>query len=577
MVTVTHSQKDDSGDSSRFTPAHEEDLLVYPTAASEYDMVDDYAVETFDDEGSVKTVSSTGVTDQSNADTVDSVDRSDDEMDRLDHEFSSSTAQLQKLDGDDEQIRPVHKTDSAKFSVRDADAGPEPERMSFSIDTDAEDTSIQESEVTIRPLKVDRVSSPTAKPVDMPKQVGMFQLLNIGGLRRWTFTFVTLVLLFFSILPAIAPGFTSSGHVDPTTELAARRQKLTDRLHSVNLTAKADAVLRYPTITIVDGNTVSTKLAFPTEAAVRFVQPDQLFLSLPKRKSGRYPGNARAEVLKDDQIMENVNSTLLIPGVFLLSLSPVEANGNLNISVISGLHRKIPLDGRLHSWVLSSTQHDPINVRLGNRLLQRATYHNAATQVQQSVRHEVSVVRRIAQAVQSEVFDRIQSEAAMLGNWSMSAISRASMHTNNALRETTMATTKLAQLLRTGPVTINRLIRHSMPAKPDVTAQVKRAKSNARAIRGRLYAGMKLTRKPAQAQTKTYNQDKLASLRSSMKQQLNTVVKFLDSIWKRSGHENAKIKASDRARATATIIRKQPASKIASSKTSKATRANTGR
>jgi len=572
MVSGADSHSTDTGNSSRFAPDHEEDLLVFPTAASEYDMVDDYAVETFDDEGSVKTVSSTGVTDQSNADTVDSVDRSDDEMDKLDQEFSSSTAQLQKLNGDDEQIRPSHENGPAKFRVRDADPEAEPERLSFSIDTDAEEDSIQESAATIKPLKVNSASGLPAKPVEIPKKVGMFQSFNTRSLRFWTFQLVTLSLICFAILPAISSKLKSSGRVDPATELATRKQTLTDSLRSVNLSVKADAVLQYPTVTIVNGRTVSTELAFPSEAAVRFVRPDQLFVSLPRRQTGRFPKNARVEVSKDGKIMHNINSTLMIAGVVHLALDPVEANGNLNISVISDLHSKLPLYGKLQSLLPSSTRRDTIMVPLGNRLLQRATYHNAATQVQQSVRHEVSVVRRIAQSVQSGVLGSIYSEAAMVGNWSMSAISQVSMHTNNAFNETALATTKLAQVLRTGPMRIYRLIHDSMPAKPDVTAHVKRAKSNARAIRRRLYAEMGLFKAPARAQAKTSGRDKLASLQGLMKQQLGTAVKSLESVWKRSGARDVKIKASERPRATVSVVWKQPVTKVASSKVSKATK-----
>lgn len=567
---MTDSHATDNDGISHFTPDDDEHLLVYPTAASEYDMVDDYAVETFDDEGSVKTVSSTGITDQSNADTVDSVDRSDDEMDRLDQEFSSSTAQLQKLDGDDKQIRSARETGAAKFPVHDADDETEPERLSFSVDTDAEDDSIQESEATIRTLKADRVSSAPAKSVKMQKKDSMSLPLNIGSLRRWTIFSVTSLLLCFSLLTAITMDPTLKSHIDPTTELVTRRQTLTDSLRSVNLSVKADAVLRYPTVTFVNGSTVSTKLAFPSEAAVRFIRPDQLFISLPRRKIGRYPKNARVEVLKDDKIMENVNSTLLIPGVVHLALDPTEANGNLNISVVSGLYRTFPLDERLQSWSSSSIQRDTIIVRLGNRLLQRATYHNAASQVQQSVGHEVSVVRRVAQTVQSGVFSCIYSEAAMVGNWSMSAISRISMHANDALEETTLATSKLKQSLRTGPMEIYRQLLRSMPAKPNVTAHVKRAKSNAHAIGGRLYAGMGFRKTPARMQVKIQDQDQSASLRSLVKKQLVTALKALESFYNRSDSGKPKAKAFDHSRGTVTVVWEQPATEVASQKTSKA-------
>lgn len=573
MVTITNRHASDVGENSRFPPEYDEDSLVYPTAAGEYDMVDDYAVDTFDDEGSVKTVSSTGVTDQSNADTVESVDRSDDEMDRLDQEFSSSTAQLRKLNAGDEHIRPVRETDSASSPVRDADAETEPERLSFSINTDAEDNFIQESEVTIRPLNVEKIPGSPAKPVEMPKKVGTSPSFN---LRRGMFCFVTLLLLCFSIFTAMTMNSTSSFHIDPATELAIRRQTLTESLRSANISVKTDAILQYPKLTIVDESTSSTKLTYPTEAAVRFVRPDQLFISLPRKKTGGYPKNSRVEVLRNDKNLENVNSTVLIPGLVHVALEPAEANGNLVLNVLSGPYLDFSLGGMLMPWSSSSLRRDTLNVRLGNRLLQRATYHNAATQVQRSVRHEVSVVRRMWRSIQSEVFDGIYSEATRLANRSVSAFSWASLHTNSALQEATSASAKVARLLRTGPSEIDRLLRHSIPTKPDVTAHVKRANSNARAIRGRLFAGLGLIKTPARAQTNTSDQHKLASLRSMMKQQLDTAVKSFESVWKRSDSRDVKIKASDRSQATVTIVWKQPETKVASGKTSKAPPMSTG-
>jgi len=567
MASPSHEETD-TNDSSRYVPRHEEHPLRYPMADSgEYDMIDDLKVETFDDEGSVDTVSSTGATDQSNADTVDSIDRCDDEIDDLDERFTSSTSHLPDRATDEEHIPEPDEAGSAEL----------PE---YDTDVEGED-SIQESEVTIKPsasgiAKIEDDFSQPAKPVASSRRfarLGLPELAICSFPKLNTFSVLkfgggSLVILITLLSYALL--FTSTIQIDPATEMAIRREALSNslRTHMANFSVKAEDILHYPSNTIANGSVISTKLAFPSQLAVHAARSDQLFVSLPKEKGG-YPKDARVGVFKDGRTLHNVNRTHLIAGIVHLALDPLEANGNLNISVLSG--RQNISFGGINLNPPGETRCYSAKVNLGSRLLHRATYHNAATQVHQSVRREVFVGHRVLQSIQSEILTSLYSDAAVVGNWSMSVLGQVSTQASRTLNGTTSTANKMIHFLQAEPAKINRRIRRALPEKPDVTAHLKRAQSNARAIQRRISGVIGFTKAPARAESKVSEEGKLAYLQSCVEESLDAALKSLNGIWKRIDTSAPSIKATDRSRATKVrVVKKQPLTREALQKGAKA-------
>lgn len=170
--------------------------------------------------------------------------------------------------------------------------------------------------------------------------------------------------------------------VDASTALTARRDLLQTSLdkwglHDVN----ASSILRYPTTTTVLSGTTTSQVAYPTAMDVVVAKPDQLFISLPKD----YGRSFSLGVLKNGKKLQ-VNATSLMDVVTVLYLDPEEAHGRVLVNVVTRGKPQI---------------NETVQVDLGNRLLQRATYEKAANRMQQTVQRDVSEVHSAAMAFQN--------------------------------------------------------------------------------------------------------------------------------------------------------------------------------
>jgi hypothetical protein len=173
----------------------------------------------------------------------------------------------------------------------------------------------------------------------------------------------------------------------PASELATRTPALQAALDNSGF-AKVNAsdILRYPVTTSIIGNSTTTAVAFPTAVHVHVARSDHLLVSLPKA----YWKSGQIGVFKNGKALTSVNNTRVIDGVLAISLPPSDAYGQVQISVIS---TNVPL------------RNETIKVDLGNRLLQRATYENAAKGVQQ----DVTVVHNAAKLAQAKVVSDVHS------------------------------------------------------------------------------------------------------------------------------------------------------------------------
>ncbi|KAH0363882.1 hypothetical protein KCU65_g7142, partial [Aureobasidium melanogenum] len=191
-----------------------------------------------------------------------------------------------------------------------------------------------------------------------------------------------LVILFAASLPVFFLQQQS-----PASELAHRTPMLQAALNSSGLAnVNASDVLHYPVTTSVIGNSTTTGLAFPTAVHVHVAKSDQLLVSLPKT----YWKSAQIGVFKNGKTLANVNNTRIVDGVLAISLPSTDAYGQVQISVLS-----------THTPLRNET----VRVDLGNRLLQRATYENAAKGVQQ----DVTVVHNAAKLAQAKVISDVHS------------------------------------------------------------------------------------------------------------------------------------------------------------------------
>ncbi|CAD0096429.1 unnamed protein product [Aureobasidium mustum] len=173
----------------------------------------------------------------------------------------------------------------------------------------------------------------------------------------------------------------------PAFELAHRTPALQAALNNSGLAnINASDILRYPVTTSIIGNSTTTAVAFPTAVHVHVAKSDQLLVSLPKA----YWKSAQIGVFKNGKALANVNNTRVVDGVLAISLPSTDAYGQIQISVLS---THMPL------------RNETVKVDLGNRLLQRATYENAAKGVQQ----DVTVVHHAAKLAQAKVISDVHS------------------------------------------------------------------------------------------------------------------------------------------------------------------------
>lgn len=249
----------------------------------------------------------------------------------------------------------------------------------------------------------------------------MLSLLNSLSIKNAVQSVLALLMILFA---ASLPVYFLQQQ-SPASELAYRAPMLQAALNDSGLAnVNASDILHYPVTTSIMGNSTTTAIAFPTAVHVHVAKSDQLLVSLPKA----YWKSAQIGVFKNGKALTNVNNTRVVDGVLAISLPSTDAYGQLQISVLS---THMPL------------RNETVKVDLGNRLLQRATYENAAKGVQQ----DVTVVHNAAKLAQAKVISDVHSVfntsvycvrslgSNLLGGVKSTghAISAASNHTSHGL------------------------------------------------------------------------------------------------------------------------------------------------
>ncbi|KAI4841933.1 hypothetical protein E4T44_06236 [Aureobasidium sp. EXF-8845] len=221
------------------------------------------------------------------------------------------------------------------------------------------------------------------QPTNKSKPLGLMSL--VASFSAMTAAKGLLALLMLFLATSLPIYFLHQE--SPASELAIRTPVLQAALNNYGL-AKVNAsdILHYPVTTSIVGNSTTTAVAFPTAVYVHIAKSDQLLVSLPKA----YWKSGQIGVFKNGKPLTNVNNTRVIDGVLAVTLPASDAYGQVQISVISP---NLPL------------RNETIKVDLGNRLLQRATYENAAKGVQQ----DVTVVHHAAKLAQAKVISDVHS------------------------------------------------------------------------------------------------------------------------------------------------------------------------
>jgi len=221
------------------------------------------------------------------------------------------------------------------------------------------------------------------QPTNQSKPLGLMSL--VASFTAMTAVKGLLALLMLFLATSLQVYFFHQE--SPASELAIRTPMLQAALDNYGF-AKVNAsdILHYPVTTSIVGNSTTTAVAFPTTVHVHVAKSDQLLVSLPKA----YWKSGQIGIFKNGKPLTNVNNTRVVDGVLAVTLPASDAYGQVQISVISP---NMPL------------RNETIKVDLGNRLLQRATYENAAKGVQQ----DVTVVHHAAKLAQAKVISDVHS------------------------------------------------------------------------------------------------------------------------------------------------------------------------
>lgn len=203
-----------------------------------------------------------------------------------------------------------------------------------------------------------------------------------------SFYMISLLLL---IIMAAATVYSRRLALDPSSDLAIRQDALTSALSQSSMShINATSVLKYPTTTGVTSGTTTIGLAFPTAIDVYIAKPDQLFVAFPKA----YRSSAYIELLRNGKDIHDFNVTKLIDNVYGLTLKPSDAYGLVHLIFRSTFNPFL---------------NETVKVDLGNRLLHRATYENAARDVQQNIQRDVEDVHLVAKAYQAKLVNNTHS------------------------------------------------------------------------------------------------------------------------------------------------------------------------
>ncbi|KAI5203127.1 hypothetical protein E4T39_04319 [Aureobasidium subglaciale] len=254
----------------------------------------------------------------------------------------------------------------------------------------------------------------------------------------------------------------------PASELTLRTPLLQVALNSSGLSSvNASDILRYPTTTSVIGNSTTTAIAFPTAVHVHVAKSDQLLVSLPKA----YWKSAQIGVFKNGKALNHVNNSRVIDGVLSISLPSTDAHGQIQVSVLS---TNTPL------------RNETVKVDLGNRLLQRITYENAAKGVQQDVT-EVHHAARLAQAkVVSDVhsvFNTSVYRVRSLGSNMLEGVKSTGNAIGLASNRTSHGLSYMGGLTYNTTSAFGSFVKSTVPQRRHFV----RARSNALKIRTRLF------------------------------------------------------------------------------------------
>lgn len=311
----------------------------------------------------------------------------------------------------------------------------------------------------------------------------------------------------------------------PASELATRTPVLQAALHNSGF-AKVNAtdILRYPVTTSIVGNSTTTAVAFPTAVHVHVAKSDQLLVSLPKA----YWKSGQIGVFKNGKPLSNVSNSRVIDGVLAISLPPSDAHGQVQISVIS---TNVPL------------RNETIKVDLGNRLLQRATYENAAKGVQQ----DVTVVHNAAKLAQAKVVSDVHSVFNMsaycvraFGSKVLEGVKSTSNAMGSVSNHTTHGLSYMGGLTYNMTSDLGSFVKSAIPQRRHWI----RARNNALKIRTRL---LRKSTAPKQIADKPHRG--FAEVLSSMKAQFAELQKQIPSFsaLKRSTPSEQRSKASQSA------------------------------
>ncbi|KAF1345952.1 hypothetical protein BDV97DRAFT_401327 [Delphinella strobiligena] len=200
-------------------------------------------------------------------------------------------------------------------------------------------------------------------------------------------TLLTTLLLGSVMLANVYMYLGKSARLDAMSDMSLRQEALSMALNKSAINnVDATNIIHYPTSTGVSSGATTTGLAFPTTVAVHVARPDQLFVALPTP----YRDSAAIGLLRNNRSIDDFNVTKLIEGVSVINLKPSEAYGQIHLDV---------------RCTKNALVNQTVKVDLGNRLLQRVTYENAARDVQHGFQRDVEEVHTVAKAFRAKIFN----------------------------------------------------------------------------------------------------------------------------------------------------------------------------
>ncbi|KAI5249582.1 hypothetical protein E4T42_05239 [Aureobasidium subglaciale] len=344
--------------------------------------------------------------------------------------------------------------------------------------------------------KKDKMFVQTAKRMETSKLMSMFDSSILKTIAQ------SILGLFIVLFAASLPAYFLYQE-SPASELTLRTPLLQVALNSSGLSSiNASEILRYPTTTSVTGNSTTTAVAFPTAVHVYVAKSDQLLVSLPKA----YWKSAQIGVFKNGKALSHVNNSRIIDGVLSISLPSTDAHGQIQVSVLS---TNTPL------------RNETVKVDLGNRLLQRVTYENAAKGVQQDVT-EVHHAARLAQAkvisdVQS-VFNTSVYRVRSLGSNMLEGMKSTGNAIGSASNRTSHGLSYVGGLTYNKTSSLGSFVKSTIPQRRHFV----RARTNALKIRTRLFRKSTTVKqnivkpRPAMPQALTSLKARLAELQNKL-------------------------------------------------------------